>query len=94
MESIGECPLCERPMVNSYDDHHLVPKSRKGKETVRIHRICHRKIHSTFTEKELERNYNTIEKLLTNEAIQNFVKWVSKKDPDFYVGSDESRRKK
>jgi len=49
-----------------------------------IHNICHQKIHATFTEKELKREYNTVEKLLAHESIAKFVKWVAKKDPSFY----------
>ena len=49
-----------------------------------LHRICHNKIHSVFTEKELAQKFNTIEALLRTEQIQKFVKWVSKKPADYY----------
>ena len=46
------CPLCQRQLIPgpSVDKHHLVPNSKKGKETVTLHKICHSKLHSVFTE--------------------------------------------
>lgn len=88
------CGLCERGLGKVADRHHLIPKSRKGKETVTIHKICHRKIHSTFTEKELEQYYNTFERLKESKEIQNFINWVSKKDIDFYSSSRNAKRKR
>jgi hypothetical protein len=88
------CPLCERPIGDEKNGnkHHLRPKSKGGKSDVIVvlHRVCHDKIHSVFTNKQLADHYNTIEKLLTNEDIQKFVKWVKKKAPDYY---DHSKRK-
>ena len=90
----GTCPLCARPLGTRWDKHHLKPKSLGGKEVVAIHKICHNKIHSVFTERELIKYYHTIERLLENEDIQKFVKWVSKKDPDFYEKTKDSNIRK
>lgn len=91
-----KCPLCGREMIegSSIDKHHLIPKLKGGKETVLLHKICHRKIHSLFKENELKNQYNTIEKLLSNEDIQNFVKWVKNKPPEFYVSNFQSNKRK
>lgn len=96
MEEKLVCPLCSREMIEgpSVDKHHLIPKLKGGKETVLLHKICHRKIHSLFKESELKNQYNTIEKLLTHEDIQSFVKWVKNKSPDFYASSSQSNRRK
>ena len=89
------CPLCNRELgTEGIDRHHLVPKTFKGKELVTLHKICHRKIHATFTERELLSYYNTIERLLESEHIQEFVKWVSKKDPSFYDGTKDTHDRK
>lgn len=92
----NNCPLCDRKMIKgpSVDRHHLIPKSRKGKETVLIHLICHRKIHSVFTEKELATKYSTIEKLKNNEEIANFILWVKNKHPEFIDTFRETKNKK
>ena len=40
------CPLCERHIALDYTTkHHLIPKSRKGKETIRLCRDCHKQLH-------------------------------------------------
>lgn len=88
------CPLCGRPMVagRSVDEHHLVPKSQGGKalaNTAQIHRICHRKIHATFSERELAKTYNTWPVLQAHPEIATFVAWLANKPPTFY---DNSRK--
>ena len=76
------CAICR----HGYDraeltKHHLVPKSRGGTETELICRPCHKQIHATFTEKELERDYPTVEALLAAEAFRPFVRWIRKRKP-------------
>ncbi len=88
------CPLCDRLLGDDINKHHLVPKTFKGKETVTLHRICHRKIHSVFTERELLKYYHTIERLLEHEDIRKFVEWVANKDPNYYASSKDHKRKK
>lgn len=88
------CPLCGRPIPErSGSQHHLVPKSLKGRDTVTLHRICHRKIHALFTERELQKRYDTIERLLAHPEIQKFARWVSSKPPGFYAPTFRDRRK-
>ena len=48
-----------------------------------LHRVCHDKIHSIFTDKELARDYNTVEKLMQDERMIKFGKWVHKKVANF-----------
>ena len=93
--SENNCPLCDRPMVTgkSVDKHHLIPKAKKGKDAERVHRVCHVKIHSCLSEIELEKFYNTWDKLRAHEEIQKFVKWVSKKDPEYYDSSRDTKRR-
>lgn len=59
-----------------------------------MHRICHNKVHSVFTERELAKYYHTIERLLENEEIRKFVSWVQKKAPEFYDSTKDSRSRK
>lgn len=96
IEVVGKCPICDRDMWKgpSIDRHHLVPKCRGGTDTEFMHKICHRKIHSIWTEKELEKTYNNVEIILQNEEIQKFIIWVKKKEPDFYDKNDQHKRKR
>lgn len=90
------CVLCGRELgtSSSVSRHHLIPKSKGGRysETILIHNICHQKIHSVFSEKELQRHYHTVEALKSHPAIQKFIRWVSKKDPDFYQSNKRMKR--
>lgn len=93
---LGYCPICGRPMIQgpSVDEHHFIPKCKGGKEKQYLHKTCHRFIHSQFTESELSKVYNTPEKLLEVESIQNYVKWLKKKDPEFIDKIKTGNRKK
>ena len=76
-EEPAACPLCERPNRNP-SDHHLVPKSRGGRVTKTICRDCHSAIHATFTNKELEREYSTIEALMAHPEFAAVIKFIAK----------------
>lgn len=67
----------------SVDRHHLIPKLKGGTEAEEVHRICHSKIHSIWSENELRDVYNNWEKIRSDERIQKFIKFVSKKPNDF-----------
>jgi 5-methylcytosine-specific restriction endonuclease McrA len=67
----------------SVDRHHLVPRTLGGRDAVWMHRICHRKIHSVLTEKELGARYHTFDALRAHPDLGRFVRWVQKKDPEF-----------
>ncbi len=86
--------MCGRQLAEPYNRHHLLPVSKggKGTETVLMHKICHDKIHAVFTETELKRSYNTIESLQGNEEIGTSIKWVRKKEPEFYDKSVKKKR--
>lgn len=81
-----KCPLCGRELGSvNIDRHHLVPRKFKGTEQFAVHKICHRKIHATLSEKELYRSYHTWEALQAHEEIKTFIEWVAKKEPGFYT---------
>ena len=92
------CVICDRELGDSktISKHHLIPKSKGGKNTptILIHNICHQKIHSVFTEKELRDEYHTVEKLKQHEEMQKFIKWVAKKDINFYQVNRQMKRKR
>ena len=73
------CPLCERPNY-SPSDHHLVPKSRGGRVTETLCRDCHSAIHATFTNKELEREYATIDALMAHPQFVRVIHHIAKQD--------------
>jgi len=93
-----KCPICKRELIEglSVNEHHLIPKTFGGKETISLHRVCHDKLHSTFSEREMSNYYHTIDRLMEHEEIRKFIKWVKKKDPEFYSKNKDtsSRRSK
>lgn len=84
------CPLCGRELVPgpSTDLHHPVPRSHGGREAVLVHRVCHQKIHSVFTEAELARDYADWDRLRQHPDIAAFIRWIARKPPTFF---DRSR---
>jgi hypothetical protein len=71
--------------------HHPVPKSRGGRDTAPIHPICHRTIHATLGNKELERGYSDLASLRTHPDIARFLDWIRDKDPDFHAPTRRRR---
>jgi hypothetical protein len=89
------CPICDRLIPESQKDaHHLIPKSKGGKTTEYLHRICHRQIHALFTEAELASKLNTADALLKHPEMQRFIYWIKTKPNDFYEKSRKSARLK
>jgi len=87
----GACGLCGRT-VQRLTRHHLVPRTRhKNKRNKKmfhrqeVHRTvelcgpCHRHIHVKIPNKELEREYNTLETLKAHPDVERFVEWVKGK---------------
>ena len=84
------CELCGRDHLITF--HHLIPRSchrnkwfRKNFELkdmrergIDICRKCHSFIHRKFSEKQLGRELNTLEKIRQNEIVTRYVKWARK----------------
>ncbi|MFO7858948.1 MAG: hypothetical protein R6V11_08520 [Ectothiorhodospiraceae bacterium] len=99
------CALCGRP--ERLTRHHLIPRTRHRNRRVRrnyrletlqhavIHvcRPCHSHIHRLFSEKELEREYNTLAALQGHPDVQRFVAWIADKPSGFRPRSPAGRRR-
>jgi PP-loop superfamily ATP-utilizing enzyme len=83
--------------------HHLIPRSRHGNKrvkqvftreelqrTVALCPACHRQVHRSLSEKELERGYNTVAALLSHPEISRFVRWIEDK-PHGVIARREGR---
>lgn len=75
----------------SVDRHHLVPKTAGGRETVWMHRICHRKIHSVLDERALADHYADPADLRAHPEIARFVRWVQRKPIEFTKRTEPKR---
>ncbi|MCV0382204.1 MAG: HNH endonuclease [Erythrobacter sp.] len=90
-ETAETCWLCHRPLGRRVQQHHTVPKAKRGRETVAVHPICHRAIHANFTNAELARIGTDRARILANQAIARFVAWVADKPADFHAPTRSAR---
>lgn len=99
-----KCPICNRELIDgpSVDEHHLLPKTHGNRDKkaydkdnkVLLHKVCHMKIHHTFSENELFNFYHTVERIMQHPEIQKFIKWVRKKDPEFIDTHKDTKARK
>jgi len=97
------CELCGR-LVSLVTKHHLIPRTRhKNKRNKRefdrvevktrvawFCRPCHDHVHALFTEKTLEREFNTLESLMAHPEIARFVTWIQRRPDGFRPASKTS----
>ncbi len=90
----GECAICTR--VETLTRHHLIPRTRHSnkrnkrlfdratvRQTIGLCRPCHSQVHLLLTEKQLERDWNTVEKLRSHPELQKFARWLAARPPGF-----------
>jgi len=79
------CPFCSRlTPIEFQEKHHLIPKSKKGRETILCCCSCGDMIHQIFTIKDLNKKYNSVESIKNNDKFQKWIQWISKKT-DFSI---------
>jgi hypothetical protein len=97
------CAICAR--AETLTKHHLIPRTRHPnkknkrdfdrravKQTVGICRMCHSQIHRLLTEKQLEREWNSVEKLRTHPELMKFAHWIAEKPRGFRCRTREGAR--
>ncbi|MGI8890067.1 MAG: hypothetical protein ACR2G0_04705 [Chthoniobacterales bacterium] len=98
----GTCAICERD--ERLTRHHLIPRTRHHNKrnkrefpraTVRmvvgLCRSCHAQVHQILTEKQLERDFNTIEKLRAQPEMAKFAEWIRSKPSGFRAAMRSSK---
>jgi hypothetical protein len=78
----------------SLDRHHPVPRSRGGRETVVMHKICHRAIHAMLSERELAEEFSEFAALQAHPLLAQFIAWVKKRPPEYYDRTRWSRSRR
>lgn len=68
-----------------------MPKSKKGRVTVPVHPICHKTVHKVFSNAELADFGDDRARLLENEELEKFLRWIADKPPDFNAPVRRSR---
>ena len=72
----NKCELCKMQVYTR--KHHLIPKSKNGKDTINCCETCESFLHKSFSNNELRDKYNSIEVILADEGFQKFLKWRRK----------------
>ena len=78
------CSLCERLVPPDLITlHHLKPRERGGKAEHRtpLCRPCHKQLHAVFSNADLARSLDSIERLRAEPLLQPFLKWIRKQKP-------------
>jgi 5-methylcytosine-specific restriction protein A len=72
-----KCELCERE-VSQVSRHHLIPKEEGGRHgpTVALCQPCHSTVHLLLSNRELARQYATVEALRAAAELQKYLHWV------------------
>ncbi len=78
----------------SVNEHHLVPRRFRGRHAIRLHRVCHDKIHAVLSDRALNDHYHTIDRLRGHPEIARFIAWVARKPPDYVDGHHTPRRRR
>src|ERR671916_504664 len=81
----GRCELCERDVPSGMITlHHLKPRQKGGKAEPRtpLCKPCHKQLHATFSNNDLDKLYASIESLRAAPSLQPFLKWIRKQKPD------------
>lgn len=93
---LGQCQLCMREGLE-LTRHHLIPRMRHRNRRIQklyerdemnhsilwVCRPCHSHIHKIISEKDMALEFNTREKLLAQQQVQDFIHWIQKKPAGF-----------
>lgn len=96
MGTTEACELCGRTEI-ALTRHHLIPKSRtlkkRGKRDYDVKtalagqtllcRPCHSQAHKILSEREMEREYASVEALASHPEMQKFTAWIRSKPAGF-----------
>ena len=85
------CALCHRPLGARIEWHHVIPKSRGGRDTVAVHPFCHRAIHAALTNQQLATSHEGMDAVRADPQIARFLNWVADKPPDFHARTRRAR---
>lgn len=100
MTNNTSCALCVRELPLTF--HHLIPRSTHKRKRIQkkysieernqgiwICRSCHSVLHKFCTNLELAETYNSVQALLSHEAIHKYVEWA-KKQKKSYIRTKKS----
>jgi len=89
------CEICKRTGDDDkyFEKHHLTPGDKKS-PTIIVCQSCGDIIHKLFPNNKLKTKLNTLEKLLAEEKIQNWINFIVDKPLDKKIPMAKKKRKK
>jgi len=75
------CAFCKRTGAPKMHQHHVIPRCKQGKEMVPTCGACGSFIHATWSHNELRDEYNTVERIVSDERFKKFLAWLVKQHP-------------
>lgn len=101
----GICAICGRE--ETLTRHHLIPRTRHHnkrnkreferdvvRQVVGVCRPCHSQIHALLSEKELERDFNTVAQLKAHPGVAKFAAWIATKPRGFKAAVQRTTERK
>jgi len=90
---MDKCELCGRE-VEVITRHHLKPKSRGGSkgDVAMFCLSCKDMVHRLIPNKDLDRKYDTVKKLLDNHGIIHYIAWVKKQKKEHITIATKKKR--
>ena len=70
------CVFCLRNVPTR--GHHVVPRCKGGREIASTCHSCEDFVHKTWSHNELRDEFNSVEKIRTDERFQKFLRWLYK----------------
>lgn len=88
------CGLCARHIPSKVyaEWHHLVPRSKEGKDKVIVCVDCGNQIHLLFSNNELRDKYNTVEALLSEDRVRTYVAWIRRRSGFGFCAKEKKRK--
>lgn len=80
-----ECPNCKRTLPEKhFVKHHLVPRQKGGTHIednkILLCRPCEKQLHSLYPNSRLKREFNTLDKIISDPGMRKFGEWIEKRD--------------
>ena len=85
MSETSTCQLCGRDVPRGMITlHHLRPRQKGGmaEDRTPLCRPCHKQLHALFSNKDLDRSLDSLDRLRAEPRLDPFLKWIRKQKPD------------
>jgi len=83
------CVFCLRNVPTR--GHHVVPRCKGGREIAPTCHSCEDFIHKTWTHNQLRDEFNSVEKMRSDERFKKFLCWLYKQKSETFFKTRRNR---